>query len=167
MADEPNQPNENEGGNDSGFTPPASQEDLNRIIEKRLERERAKYGDYDDLKAKAARLDDIEAATKTEAEKQAERVAAAEKAAADAKAEALRFRVAAKFQVSDEDAELFLTGTDEETLTKQAERLTERTEATKKSGNHVPREGTTPKAPAEDEVREFTRNLFEGARAQG
>lgn len=45
-----------------GFTPIASQEDLNKIIEGRLARERAttadRYKDYDDLKAKAAKADE-------------------------------------------------------------------------------------------------------------
>ena len=40
-----------------------------------------------------------------------------------ARAEVLRLRVALKHGISDEDAETFLTGTDEATLTKQAERL--------------------------------------------
>lgn len=35
-----------------------SQEALDQIISKRLERERRKYADYDDLKAKAAQADD-------------------------------------------------------------------------------------------------------------
>ena len=43
--------------------------------------------------------------------------------AAAAKAEALRWRIAAKHGISDEDAETFLTGSDEESLTKQAQRL--------------------------------------------
>jgi hypothetical protein len=155
---------QNEGGN-SGFTPPASQEELNRIIEKRLERERSKFGDYDDLKAKAARLDEIEAANQTEAEKQAAKLTAAQQEAAEAKAEALRYRVATKFQVSDEDADLFLTGTDEETLTKQAQRLTERTDQRIRSGNVVRREGATT-VPQEDELRSFTRQLFAGAQQE-
>lgn len=37
--------------------------------------------------------------------------------------EALRWRIAAKHGISDEDAETFLTGTDEESLNRQAERL--------------------------------------------
>lgn len=60
---------------------------------------------------------------KTETQKLSDAKAAAEKDAADAKAEALRYRIAAKNEISDEDAEIFLTGSDEETLTKQAERL--------------------------------------------
>lgn len=33
------------------FTPPATQEELDRIIQKRIDRERAKFADYDDIKA--------------------------------------------------------------------------------------------------------------------
>lgn len=141
---------------DGGFTPPASQEELNQIIEKRIQRERSKFGDYEDLKAKAAKLDTIEAANKSDLEKANDAKTAAEHAAEQAKSEALRWKVAAKHGISDEDAELFLTGTDEQTLTKQAERLADR----KPPGrNHVRREGSTTK-PEEDEMREFTRNLF-------
>jgi hypothetical protein len=124
---------------------------------------RAKPADYDDLKAKAAKLDEIEAANKSEIEKATEKAAAAEQAAAAAKAEALRWKIAAKHGITDDDAELFLTGTDEETLTKQAQRLAERVTDRKKNGNHVPREGTTHPPAQTDEMREFTRNLFEKA----
>ena len=148
-----------EGGN-SGFTPPASQEEFDRIIGGRVERERSKFGDYEDLKAKAAQLDDIEAANKTEQQKLEERLSVAETSAAEARTEAMRFRVATRFGVSDEDAELFLTGSDEDTLTKQAQRLSERTDQQSKSGPHVPREGVTNQSPKADEMREFTRNLF-------
>jgi hypothetical protein len=142
------------------FTPITSQDDLNRIISDRISRERSKYSDYADIKAKAARLDELVAADKSEAEKAAERAAAAESERDAAKAEALRLRIAAKHGVSDDDADLFLTGTDEETLTRQAERLAQRTSDRKKNGNVVPREGTTSGQPAEDEMRAFTRQLF-------
>ncbi|WP_024356688.1 hypothetical protein [Leucobacter chironomi] len=42
------------GGGKPEYTPPASQEELDRIVESRLARERSKYADYDDLKKKAA-----------------------------------------------------------------------------------------------------------------
>lgn len=113
-------------------------------------------------KSAADKLAEIEEATKSEAQKAADRLAAAEKDAAAARAEALRLRVAAKFGIGDEDADLFLTGSDEQTLTKQAERLTARESERKKTGNHVPREGKTPPPPAEDEMRVFTRSLFGG-----
>jgi hypothetical protein len=124
---------------------------------------RAKPADYDDLKAKAGRLDELEAANKSEIEKATEKATAAERERDAAKADAMRWKVAAKHGISDEDAELFLTGTDEATLTKQAERLTARVADRKKNGNHVPREGTPPSGPQPDEMREFTRKLFQNA----
>lgn len=73
------------------------------------------------------RLDEIERANMSDLERAQAEAAEAREAAAKASAEALRFRIAAKHNISDEDADLFLTGTDEETLTKQAARLVERT----------------------------------------
>lgn len=60
-----------EGGNggDSGWTPPASQADLDAIVQKRLDRERSKYADYDELKAKATAHDEAEAAKASDIEK--------------------------------------------------------------------------------------------------
>lgn len=87
MSDE-NKPNEGEnGGSNGGFTPPATQEELNRILESRLARERAKYADYDDLKAKASEYDKVTEASKTELQKERERAEAAEKKAAKYEAE--------------------------------------------------------------------------------
>lgn len=57
------------GSTSGGYTPPASQEDLDRIVAARLSRERARYADYDDLKAKASKLDEIEQASATDLEK--------------------------------------------------------------------------------------------------
>ena len=127
---------------------------------KKLRAEAAKHRTEARKNAEAAkRLAEIEEANKTEAQKAADALAAAQREAEQAKAEALRFRVASKFAVSDEDADLFLTGTDEETLTRQAQRLVGLVEERTKQGNNVPREGGNPPA-AGDEMREFARNLF-------
>lgn len=48
------------------FTPIATQDDLNRVIGDRVRRVEARYADYDDLKQKAARLDDLEQAKAAE-----------------------------------------------------------------------------------------------------
>lgn len=42
-----------------GFTPPSSQEELDRIITSRLAREREKFSDYEALKTKASELDTL------------------------------------------------------------------------------------------------------------
>lgn len=151
---------------DEGFKPITSQEDLNRIIADRVARERAKVADYKDLKAKAARLDEIEAANKSEVEKAAERIAALEADNQRIQSEALRSRIQAKFGISDDDAALFLTGTDEETLTLQGQRLSARDADRKTTGNIAPREGHTPKAGGDDETRAFARDLFNRAKAE-
>lgn len=110
-------------------------------------------------KTAADQLAAIEEANKTEAQKTADRLAVAEKAATDAQREALKFKIASKFTIGDEDADLFLTGSDEESLTKQAERLTARESERKKSNNVVPKEGASSTATATDE-RTFVRELF-------
>lgn len=70
------EPGSGSGGENAGFTPPASQEELNRIIADRLARERSKFADYDELKAKAQQLAGLEEAAKTAEQKQAEELEA-------------------------------------------------------------------------------------------
>lgn len=170
---------ESQGGNDSGETPTAdefkpitSQQELNAALKDRLDRERAKFKDYNDLKAKAAKLDDIEQANLTELEKANGRITTAEKERDTAKAEALRLRIAVTHNISLEDADLFLTGTDEETLTAQAKRLSDRAaeqanaEAERKKKHPiVSKEGTstTTQTTTEEDDREFARTFFRGA----
>nr|DAY94780.1 MAG TPA: Major head protein [Caudoviricetes sp.] len=57
----------NGAGNTSEFKPVTTQEDLDRIIEARLGRERKKYADYDQLKEQANKLENVQAKL-TEAE---------------------------------------------------------------------------------------------------
>lgn len=54
---------------DTTFTPPASQADLDRIIQDRVARERNKFADYDNLKAKATEYDQFKESSKTEHQK--------------------------------------------------------------------------------------------------
>lgn len=69
------EPGEPVGGGDpkpaepSTYTPPASQADLDRIVESRLAREREKYKDYDDLKAAKTQYDEHLESQKTEQQK--------------------------------------------------------------------------------------------------
>lgn len=119
-TDAPEQPQEGTEGEPDTF-------DADYVA--KLRKEAAKYRTEAKANAEAAqRLAEIEEANKTEQEKLAEKLAELEQEATSARAEALRFKIASKFGVSDEDADLFLTGTDEETLTKQAERLAARSE---------------------------------------
>ncbi|MEU5668957.1 hypothetical protein ABZ749_01040 [Micromonospora sp. NPDC047753] len=146
------------------FTPITSQDDLNRVIAERVARERGKFADYNDLKAKAGRLDEIEQANKSEIEKANDRVTKAEAEAAKVPslvAGQLREHLVKLHGISDEDAELFLTASDPELLLKQVDRLVGRGSQRKKTGNHVPREGSNPNSGSNSDMREFTRRLFD------
>ena len=145
------------------FTPITSQDDLNRVIAERVQRERGKYADYNDLKAKAGRLDEIEQANKSEIEKANDRVAKAEAEAAKVPslvAGQLREHLVKLHGIDGEDAELFLTANDPELLLKQVDRLLARGSQRKKTGNVVPREGSNPTSSGGDDMRSFTNDLF-------
>lgn len=77
---------------------PANADELNAIIEKRLARERSRYKDYDDLKAKAARADALESANATDLEKAAK--AAREEGRSEALKEATPRLVKAEFRAA-------------------------------------------------------------------
>ena len=106
---------------ESAFKAPASQEELDRIIQARIDRERKKFADYDEKAAAAAELAKLKEANKTEAEKVAERLAAAEKRAAELETKALRAEVAATKGVP----VALLTGSTQEELEAAADALIE------------------------------------------
>jgi len=91
-------------------------------------------------------LDALKKSQLSAEEKLAAELGEAAKRAANAEAEALRWRIAAKHGISDEDAELFLTGSDEETLARQAERFNQLAVKPSK-GTHVPGVGNQPNPP--------------------
>ena len=132
-----------------------------------LAEQKRKIGDVKELKAAA-----VELAAIKESQKSAEQVAADRLAAADAEvakipakvSESLRDYLVALHKIPAEDSELFLTASDPEVLLKQVERLMARgvedVAASKKHGNFVAREGTTPPKPGEDPMRKFVDDLF-------
>lgn len=118
-----------------------------------------------ELKARTARLDEIEDAQKSESEKVAERLAKADAEVATVPskvADALRVHLVALHEIDKDDAELFLTATEPELLLKQVTRLVGQSDKRKKT-NTVPREGQTSSTSGDDEVREFARGLFKRA----
>jgi hypothetical protein len=110
--------------------------------------------------AAAKRLAELEESQKSEAEKAADRIKQLETEAESARRDALRFKVASEFGIASERAELLLTGSDEETMRRQAEALKGESDERKKRGNRVPAEGKTTPQNGDDPMREFTRNLF-------
>jgi hypothetical protein len=149
------------------FTPITSQEEFDKALKPRLERERSKTADYKDLKDKASKYDELEQASKSDLEKANDRAAKAEAEAETIPAkvsEALRDHLVALHEISKDDAELFLTATDPELLVRQVNGLIGRagaaTEAKRKNGNQVSREGTNTPSGEDDPMREFARGLF-------
>lgn len=136
-----------------------TQAEVDAIIRDRLKQQaKNQFGDYNDLKTKAEGAKTLE-----------ERLGSLEQELSQTKAEALRTSIAARFGISTEkgpkdepsDADLFLTGTDESTLTAQAQRLAARQADSKKNGNVAPKEGVTTRTGGEDsETREFVGSLF-------
>jgi|SRR5690606_13073795 len=140
----------------ASFKAPESQEELDRIVQKRIDRERSKFSDYDELKAKAARLSELEEASKSELQKAQERAEAAERALAAATVTAARAEVAAAKGVP---ANL-LSGDTREALEASADALIAFRDETARKGNYVPSEGRNSNIDKGSELREFTRNLF-------
>lgn len=117
---------ESTGTEGAAWNPPASQDEFNRIISERLNRERSKYADYSDLKSKAQQFDQLSESQKSEAQKQAEALRATETRAASAEAELAKARAALKYKnLTAEDLELLGSGTPEE-IDARAKRLSER-----------------------------------------
>ena len=119
-----------------------TQADVDRLVGKARTEERRKasekFADYDDLKATA------------EGAKTAEqRIADLEKRLSDADAREQRSklvaRIAGEHKISDpDDIRLFLTGSDEDTLTEQAKRLADRDATRRKKGDVLPDVDATP-----------------------
>lgn len=150
-----------------------TQEEVDKLVGKTRTEERRKvsekYADYDDLKAAA------------EGKKTSdERLAELEKKLAQSETNSLRLRIAGEWNVSTKrgddgepsDADLFLTGTDEETLVAQAKRLSDRVAAQakaeterKKKNPTVPKEGTSTQTgtTTEEDDRAFARTFFGGS----
>src|SRR5438128_7790900 len=60
---------ESSGAAPKTYTPPVSQEELDKIIDRRITQERRKYADYDVLKEKAKSFDEFQESQKTETER--------------------------------------------------------------------------------------------------
>jgi seryl-tRNA synthetase len=140
-----------------------TQDELNKIIGARLDRERKKlseqYADYDALKADAEAYREIQEAQKSELEKAMEKIAALEsekaaRKAADEHNELVK-KVRAEHSVDAEFAPL-LTGKTEEELNAQAELIGKRFAEPSKNERSAPAAVDVPDA----ELREFARRFL-------
>lgn len=114
-----------------------------------------------DNKSAADELASLKDSQKTAEQKFEERLSGMEKRAQEAEARALRSDIAATHGISAEDRDLFLTGSDADSLEAQAVRLAQRTVEQKKTGNVARKEGAQKtNGGGDEEMREFTRSLF-------
>ncbi|MFE3051597.1 hypothetical protein [Nocardia sp. NPDC059239] len=142
--------------------PTETVDDLRAALSKSKEFARTWEKRAKDNAGAAKELAEIKDAQKTDAEKVADALANA-KAEVDAipakVAEALRAHLRGLHpDITDEQAELYLTATDPELLLKQATGLVG---VGKRKSNHVPREGRNHKT-TDDELETFARQLFGG-----
>jgi hypothetical protein len=135
------------------FTPITSQEEFDKVLAKRLERERAKFADYDTLREKASKFDEVQEASKSELQKAQERAEAAEKRATEFEHVALRTRIATEMGVIPE----VIQGSDEETMRASAQRVLDWANQGKRtppptkplaSGSAAPKDGENGRAAA-------------------
>ena len=116
--DMPNASSENtEPEAEGGFEAITSQEQLDKVLSKRLERERAKYSDYEELKQKAAEAAD----SRSEVEKLHDRVKELEQERHQSAVEAAKAKAASEYGVP---ADL-LVGDDTDAIEAHAKRLAE------------------------------------------
>lgn len=142
------------------FDPITSQEDFEARLKDRLDRERSKFADYDDLQAKAEKFDEIEAANKSELEKAEERAANAEARAAEL--EAARQVAAWKDEISEATGVPVkaLAGTTREDIEAHAETLQSLLDSTTPPPPHplvIPAVGKTPPALNSSKLEESLR----------
>lgn len=128
-----------------------TQEELDATIEKRLQRERQKYGDYDELKSQATELGEKIAALN---EKNTE----LEKKLGVEKLNTERLTVLHKFNVPDNLAE-FVTGDTIDDMTKKAEKLVENIKGSTVTIDKQP----APEKGEQPEAAKVAKKLFKGS----
>ena len=137
---------------EGGFEAITSQEQLDKILSKRLERERAKYSDYEELKQKAAEAAD----SRSEVEKLHDRVKELEQERHQSAVEAAKAKAASEYGVP---ADL-LVGDDTDAIEAHAKRLAEYVAAQAPStGAYVKNVG---RDDAESSVESYARRMLSG-----
>lgn len=147
---------------DKGFKPIDSQEDLDRIIEKRIARERAKYEarleDYETVKAKAAKVDEIEEEKKSDLQRALDQIEALKAEAEQSKAaaaQAERAVLVEKVAASKGVPAKYLSGDSEDDLVASADAFLDDVSAIAKPSpsGYVPTAGTGDPKASVDEVQ--------------
>lgn len=136
-----------------------SQEDLDRIVQDRIARERKKFADYEEAKAAQKKLAELEEANKSELEKAVARAEAAEAKLVESEKRSIRSAVLAKHAIP-EDFQDLVVGDTEEALSSSAERIAALIKGKQFEGLVDRKQGATPNQPADSGERETVRALF-------
>ena len=147
-AEQPNEPNESQGGQQGEPADKPLGENGEKAL--RAERERAKELEKQ-LSAASTRLSEIERANESAIEKAQREAKEAQDALPTGITAAFRDAAVTFGGIDAEDADLFLTGSDVETLKKQAARLVNRTPAAPKPDPSQGGKGTTAKGSTADQ----------------
>jgi hypothetical protein len=129
-----------------------TQADVDRVIAERLARERAKFAGFDELKTKAAELDQIKESAKTELQKANDALAAAHADLAVHKVDAVRRDAAAKAKLPPELAKYITASNADEALV-QANELATRLRPPTADLHQGARHTAKPGASADDWIR--------------
>lgn len=135
------------------FVAPTNQEEFDRMVGARLARERAKFADYEDLKAKASKFDEVDAASKSELQKAQDAIAERDRQLTDlpkvARQQAIRFASLASQQgfLDPEDALVFIDADlgDEDAVKAALEDLAKRKPHLVRQETKTPRTRPKPK----------------------
>lgn len=100
-----------------------TQAELDKVVAERLARERQKYEGFSELKEKAAKFDELEAASKTELQKATERAERLEKELTSLKKTEEVRNIRAKVAREQDIPESLLTGETEEACIEQAKAI--------------------------------------------
>lgn len=99
-----------------------TQDDVDKVVETRLERQKKQFADYDTLKEKAGRVDTITKEWETKLKEAGEKHTTLEGELGKAKLETEKVKVIHEFKLSDELSE-FVTGDTADELRERAEKL--------------------------------------------
>lgn len=130
------------------------QDEVDKIVETRLERDRKKFADYDDLKERASKVDTIASEYEDKLKEKDTKVSEFEQQLAKAKLETVKVKTIHEFNLS-EDLSDFINGDDEKTIRSQAERL-----AKGLPGGSVVIDKTPKPGEKTSDIKKVTQGLF-------
>lgn len=133
-----------------------TQDDVDKVIETRLERERKKFADYDTLKETAGKVDSIKSEFEGKLKEKDTELETVKGELGKSKLETTKVKVMHEFKLSDDLSE-FLNGEDENTIRSQAEKLSKGATG---SGVVIQKNGK-PSTKAADS-KTVAKNLFGG-----